>query len=196
MPSSDVLKIFTWPSGGFRFVLGKVPASRFQPLDISLPPLVLEGVRRRDELPTLRGLVPSDRHRPRSKTDFDVDQLSLDSLEEVAEFEYRPTSCKKTYRMVVVRKNLSIEQGERRLFDEVRYFFYITNDRSMTQAEVVQMAVGTTGAEPAATGADRELILRSQAGETAAFGELAVLGQFHQRGQVACPYPGMYNLFT
>jgi hypothetical protein len=30
--------------------------------------------------------------------------------------------------MVVVRKNISREKGELRLFDEVRYFFYITND--------------------------------------------------------------------
>ena len=31
--------------------------------------------------------------------------------------------------MVVVRKNLSVEKGEQVLFDDVRYFFYITNDR-------------------------------------------------------------------
>ena len=60
--------------------------------------------------------------------------------EEVAEFDYRPKSCKKIYRMVVVRKNLSIEKGEQRLFDEIRYFFFITNDRDMTKAEVVFFA--------------------------------------------------------
>jgi len=31
--------------------------------------------------------------------------------EDVAEFDYSPSACKKTYRMVVVRKNLSIEKG-------------------------------------------------------------------------------------
>ena len=30
--------------------------------------------------------------------------------------------------MVVVRKNISVEKGEKVLFDEIRYFFYITND--------------------------------------------------------------------
>ena len=60
--------------------------------------------------------------------------------EEVTEFEYQPTFCNKIYRMVVVRKNLSTERGERRLFDEVRYFFYITNDREMTAEEVVLFA--------------------------------------------------------
>jgi hypothetical protein len=45
--------------------------------------------------------------------------------EEVAEFNYRPHVCKEEYRMVVVRKNISREKGEVRLFDEIRYFFYI-----------------------------------------------------------------------
>ncbi len=66
--------------------------------------------------------------------EFDV--LNLKS-EEVAEFDYRPTKCKKTYRMIVIRKNISHEKGEARLFDEVRYFFYITNDRESTSAEIV-----------------------------------------------------------
>lgn len=57
--------------------------------------------------------------------------------EDMAEFEYRPTACKETYRMVVLRKNLSIERGEDAMFDEVRYFFYITNDREFTTQEVV-----------------------------------------------------------
>jgi len=43
--------------------------------------------------------------------------------EEVSEFEYKPHACDKTYRMVVVRKNISKEQGEVRLLDEIRYFF-------------------------------------------------------------------------
>jgi len=47
--------------------------------------------------------------------------------EEVAEFRYRPTACKKSYRMIVVRKNISVEKGEQLLFDRVVYFFYITN---------------------------------------------------------------------
>jgi hypothetical protein len=66
--------------------------------------------------------------------DFDV--LNVVS-EEVAEFEYRPTRCAQAYRMIVVRKNISHEKGEARLFDEIRYFFYITNDHDSTPAEVV-----------------------------------------------------------
>jgi hypothetical protein len=60
--------------------------------------------------------------------------------EQVAEFAYRPGKCIKTYRMVVLRKNLTVEKGEVALFDEIRYFFYITNDTTMSPAEVVYFA--------------------------------------------------------
>jgi hypothetical protein len=57
--------------------------------------------------------------------------------EMVAEFKYRPTACKKSYRVVVLRKHLEIEKGQMRLFDGYCYFFYITNDRHMSAADVV-----------------------------------------------------------
>ncbi len=57
--------------------------------------------------------------------------------EDIAEFDYKPGACKQAYRMVVLRKNLSIERGETALFDDVRYFFYITNDRNLTAEQVV-----------------------------------------------------------
>ena len=60
--------------------------------------------------------------------------------EHVAEFDYSPTACRKTYRVIVLRKNLSVERGERVLFDDVRYFFYITNDPVASPAEIVAWA--------------------------------------------------------
>jgi hypothetical protein len=57
--------------------------------------------------------------------------------EMVAEFEYRPTACKKSYRVIVLRKHLETEKGQMRLFEEYCYFFYITNDRQMSAEEVV-----------------------------------------------------------
>jgi len=62
------------------------------------------------------------------------------SSEDVAEFEYSPVKCKKTYRIVVLRKNLSVERGEKVLFDDIRYFFYITNDHKSSRAEIVRSA--------------------------------------------------------
>jgi len=57
--------------------------------------------------------------------------------EDVAEFDYCPTKCKKIYRMVAVRKNISVEKGEHTFLPEIRYFFYITNRRAMAKENVV-----------------------------------------------------------
>ena len=60
--------------------------------------------------------------------------------EDVAEFQYQPGKCKRPYRVVVVRKNISKSKGERVLFDEIRYFFYITTRTDLTPAAVVRCA--------------------------------------------------------
>ena len=58
--------------------------------------------------------------------------------EEVAEMRYRPRACKHTYRLVIVRKNLQVSEPKQgRLFDDYRYFFYITNDFDSTPEEIV-----------------------------------------------------------
>jgi hypothetical protein len=63
---------------------------------------------------------------------------NIELLEErVAEFDYRPLACKKRYRMVVLRKRVGVDKGQLRLFEEYRYFFYITNDRERTAEEIV-----------------------------------------------------------
>ena len=62
--------------------------------------------------------------------------------EHVGEFEYQPGKCKQRYRIVVVRKNLSVERGEQVLFDDIRYFFYITTRRDLT-SEVYSIACNT-----------------------------------------------------
>jgi hypothetical protein len=58
------------------------------------------------------------------------DYLNLQlKSEQVAEFKYRPVACCKSDRVVVVQKNISSNAGDAVLFDELRHFFYITNDR-------------------------------------------------------------------
>lgn len=47
--------------------------------------------------------------------------------EHVAELEYRPGKCQRTYRLVVVRKRIKVTEGQLRLTDEIRHFFYVTN---------------------------------------------------------------------
>ena len=57
--------------------------------------------------------------------------------EDVAEFDYQPHLCRQSYRMVVLRKKIAVERGMERLFEEYRYFFYITNVRVGTAEEIV-----------------------------------------------------------
>jgi hypothetical protein len=81
------------------------------------------------------------RERPENVKDAVVKRRQFDTLrlqsEQVAEFNYRPTACSQVYRMVVVRKNITKEKGELRLHDEIRYFFYITNDWASDAHEIV-----------------------------------------------------------
>jgi len=60
--------------------------------------------------------------------------------EEVASFAYRPVECKKDYRIVVVRKTIRVTAGQLRLEDEVRYFFYLTNDVDSSAEQIVFLA--------------------------------------------------------
>jgi hypothetical protein len=57
--------------------------------------------------------------------------------EYVAQFEYSPVKCQKTYRVVAVWKEIAVTQGQRTLFDDSKCFFYITNDRESPAAEIV-----------------------------------------------------------
>jgi hypothetical protein len=66
----------------------------------------------------------------------DYKNLQLVS-EDVAEMDYRPVACKRSYRLVIVRKNLLRYDGQGKLFDDYRYFFYLTNDRDATKEEIV-----------------------------------------------------------
>lgn len=60
--------------------------------------------------------------------------------ESVAEFAYQPTQCKRSYRVVALRKNLSVQKGERVLFDDITYFFYISTRRDWSAEQVVSLA--------------------------------------------------------
>jgi len=62
--------------------------------------------------------------------------------ESVAEIEYRPGKCEQSYRLVILRKNISVLKGENHLVDEIKYFFYITNRWEDPIEKVVGLANG------------------------------------------------------
>jgi hypothetical protein len=81
------------------------------------------------------------RARPQNVKEAVVERREFDNIclirEQVAEFDYRPAACRKTYRMVVVKKYLEVRKGQRVLFHDYRYFFYLTNDRESSASQIV-----------------------------------------------------------
>jgi len=96
-------------------------------------------------------VATSRRARPENVKERIVREREFDNIrmvgESVAQFDYRPGRCRKAYRIVVVRKNLSVEKGEHRLFDDIRYFFYITNLWDVPAEEIVPAANGRCNQE-------------------------------------------------
>ena len=54
-----------------------------------------------------------------------------------AEISYQPGSCRRPYRVIILRKNLSESESDLVLFDNVRYFFYITNNANIRPEDVI-----------------------------------------------------------
>ena len=84
------------------------------------------------------------RRRPANVKEQIVVEKNLENLrllrEDVADTSYSPTACVKSYRLVVLRKTISVERGQKRLFDEICWFFYLTNDWSKSTAQIVRDA--------------------------------------------------------
>jgi hypothetical protein len=81
------------------------------------------------------------RKRPEKIKDQIIRQRAFETLtriaEDVAEIEYRPTACQRTYRLIIVRQRIAVEKGPARLFDEIRYRFSLSNDRQAAARELV-----------------------------------------------------------
>lgn len=67
------------------------------------------------------------------------ENIRLDA-ESVASFEYKPAACEESYRVVALLKNLSRLRGETMLVDDVKIFYFITNDRTTPDDEIVLLA--------------------------------------------------------
>jgi hypothetical protein len=81
------------------------------------------------------------RKRPEKVKDRIVRERGFKTLtrlrEDVTAVAYRPTACQRTYRLIIVRQTIQVEEGQARLFDEIRYRFYLTNDRKITPRALV-----------------------------------------------------------
>jgi hypothetical protein len=129
-----------WDTDAIRFIFGIDAMANLKGLAERLPDLRYSELERPPRY-TIKTVPrqPRERHRERIVAERRFDTLKLIG-EEVAEFEYRPVACRKTYRVVVLRKKLVVEKGQLWLFEPDRYFFYITNDRTSSASEVVFLA--------------------------------------------------------
>jgi hypothetical protein len=129
-----------WNAAGIYFLFGfdatanlkasaeDLPAAAWQPLP--RPPAYLPKTPTRPRPENVKEAIVVER-------EFENRRLCS---EEVAEFSYRPSACRQSFRMVVVRKNISVAKGEKLLFDDVRYFFYITNIVMLSSEQIVWVA--------------------------------------------------------
>jgi hypothetical protein len=126
-----------WDGRGVQFIFGFDACSNLVSLADGLPAGAWAPLARRPRYE----VKTRERKRPENVKEAIVRERGYKNIrlvgEDVAEFDYRPGKCKQAYRMVVVRKNLSVERGEAVLFDDVRYFFYIANVRACEPCEIV-----------------------------------------------------------
>jgi Transposase DDE domain group 1 len=131
--------------GRIRFIFGFDARPNLNALADALPAQAWRPLDR----PAAAAVQTEPRERPENVKETIVVERQFENRrlrsEDVAEFNYQPTACRQEYRLVVVRKNISVEKGEKLLFDEVRYFFYITNDWVAETAEIVVAPQGANG---------------------------------------------------
>lgn len=91
--------------------------------------------REREERATRRARAPKVKNEVIERREFK--ELTLEE-EHFAELAYRPSSAKKTYRLIVLRKRIRVQKGQLRLADEIRFFFYISNIEGLAPAELIR----------------------------------------------------------
>jgi hypothetical protein len=136
-----------WDEQKVEFVFGIAAMRNLVEIAGNLP----QGAFSRLQRPPKYEVKTEPRRRPENVKERIVVERGFENLrlekEEVAEFPYCPTKCRKTYRIVVLKKSLWRERGQERLFPETRWFFYLTNDRRKSPAEIVREANGRCNQE-------------------------------------------------
>jgi len=144
---SQTTELDRWDAGGTTFVFGIDAMPNRVEIAESLPQKGWKRLKR----PVKYEVKTAPRRRPENVKDRIVMARKFDNVrlfsERVAEFTYRPTACNRSYRVVVLCKNLTVSRGEGLLFDDIRYFFYITNDWETSAAGIVASANGRCNQE-------------------------------------------------
>ena len=116
-----------WDQEGRYFILGMDAHPKVRELAEELP---AKAWTRLERLPKYEILSEPRRKGFRYKEQIVVEKEFRNQIlvgEEIAEIKYQPVKCQQPYRLIIVRKNISVQKGEKALFDDLKYFFYITN---------------------------------------------------------------------
>jgi hypothetical protein len=137
---TQTTKLDGWDDQGVGFLFGIDAMPTLVAMANELPESAWEPLVRKRKYE----VATQERARPQNVKERIVREREFENIrlnsEQVAEIGYQPTQCRKTYRLVVLRKNLTREKGERALFDEVKYFFYISNQNDLWPQGVVGQA--------------------------------------------------------
>jgi hypothetical protein len=136
-----------WDEHGVGFIFGVDAMPTLKKLANDLPERAFKPLVRKLKYE----VQTEERARPENVKERIVRERAFENIrlrsEQVAEVGYRPHLCRKTYRLIILRKNLSVEKGEQVLFDDVRYFFYISNRNELWPDELVGRANGRCNQE-------------------------------------------------
>jgi Transposase DDE domain group 1 len=136
-----------WDTGNVQFVFGIDATKILYALAGELPENAWKTLLRRVK----HEVKTKPRKRPANVKQQVVEAREFEDIrlmkEHVAEFRYRPVKCKKDYRVVVVWKELDVYRGQKKLFDDARCFFYITNDWQKPAEQIVFEANGRCNQE-------------------------------------------------
>jgi hypothetical protein len=140
-----------WADGGTQFVFGmdNIEALR-KPAD-ALDESAWRRLRRGPAYENKTGKTRARRDNTKQEIVRERGYLTKHlNFEDVAEFSYRPGKCKRAYRIVALRKNISHIRGDQVLFDEIRYFFYVTTYTSTTHTaeDVIELGAQASAAQP------------------------------------------------
>lgn len=136
---SNTGELDRWDGAGVRFLFGMDANPTLVKLAESLPESSWRGWERAPSPIQTQPRTRPDNVKERIVKEREFVNQRLES-EQVADVEYQPGKCKRQYRLVILRKNISVEKGEDYLFPEIRYFFYLTNRQDLTWDQVVREA--------------------------------------------------------
>jgi len=115
-----------WDQDGVEFVFGIDAHKSFVEKAEELPESAWKRLRRKK-----RKIKTKPRIRPENVKRQIVEERGYRNFvldaEEITEIPYTPVRAKGKYRMIILRKTIGVEEGQWRLFEQYRYFFYVTN---------------------------------------------------------------------